>query len=306
MTTWPKSIIQWQEKRVAYLSVPFTWMLPAAARMAAEWRFIGYDVRAGGPAVDLMPYFPELRKTGLAELATCGGSLPALERHNPEACFTSRGCVRRCSFCAVWRIEPVFEELTDWEPRPIVCDNNLLATSRRHFDRVIDRLAPVPDVDFNQGLDARLLKAHHIERLRDLDLAKVRFSWDSTREEGPVMDAIARVRAAGFPKRRISVYVLVNHGESPAEALHRVETIHAAGSRAFVQRFNPLDTLKRNSYLSPEWTDHGLNRFLNYWNRLRWLESVPFEEYRYHDRPLDYSAPETRKGRNLSLPFLCQ
>jgi hypothetical protein len=155
--SWRGGFAEWTEDHTAYLSVPFTWSLPAVYQRAAWLRAEGYRVRAGGPAVSLMPGY-------LADVAEIGGEVDALPHHNPEATFTSRGCPRRCPFCAVPRIEGELRELDDWPARPIVCDNNLLACSRAHFDRVVDRLKPLAGVDFNQGLDARLLTAYHAER----------------------------------------------------------------------------------------------------------------------------------------------
>lgn len=45
-------------------------------------------MRAGGPAVSLMPEM-------LADVAELGGEVDALPRHNPMATFTTRGCVRQ-------------------------------------------------------------------------------------------------------------------------------------------------------------------------------------------------------------------
>ncbi len=152
---WRKGIAAWRMGKALYLSVPFTWLLPEARRLAREHHG---PVYAGGPAVDLMPGY-------LSASAIVGEPcpVPPLAMHNPLATFTTRGCPNRCPFCAVPRIEGPFRELADWPVRPIVCDNNLLASSRRHFDTVIDRLKALPWVDFNQGLDARLFTPHHAQ-----------------------------------------------------------------------------------------------------------------------------------------------
>ena len=279
---WSKGIVEWQEGGTAFLSVPFTWDLPLAYSRAVGLKQQGFEVRAGGPAVELMLNNPKLEaKVGLPGVAKCGGHLPALGRHNPDATFTSRGCIRRCRFCAVHQIEPVFEELEDWVPAPIVCDNNILATSMDHFDRVVDRLVPIRGVDFNQGLDARLLNAHHIEGLQKLNMAKATFAWDNASEESPVLDAIAQMRESGFPKSKITCLVLINNGESQAEALYRMETLKSVGVRGCPMRFQPLDTLEKDDFLSPEWTRYNLARFVHYWFRQNWLSKVPFAEYVY-------------------------
>lgn len=271
---WSKKIVNWTENNIAYLSLPFTWQLPAAYSLAVWYREQGFTVRAGGPGVSLLPDY-------LSGVAKIGGDIDALVRHHPAATFTSRGCIRHCKFCAVPKIEGALVELKDWDPKPIICDNNLLACSQRHFNTVIDRIKGLKGVDFNQGLDARLLTSHHIERFKELDVDFLRLSWDSANMEVTVIDAINRLRAAGFPKHKIRVYVLINFGETPAEALYRCETLKALRIFPNVQRFNPLDTLSRDSYVSKYWTNSQLKIFVNYWSRQVWYSKIPFEEYHY-------------------------
>ena len=271
MVTWPKRTVDWIEGGVAYLSVPFTWDLPAAYSQCVWYKTQGYRVRAGGPAVSLMPDY-------LCGVAGVGGAVDALPRHNPSAVFTSRGCVRSCDFCAVPRIEGDLVEIKDWEPRPVVCDNNLLACSRAHFDRVIDKLKPVKGVDFNQGLDARLLKARHIDRLRELDLSKVRLAWDDVKMEPVVMQAIKALLKV-LPPRKVGVYVLVNFRDTPDDAQYRCETLKAMGVFPNVQRFQPLHATVKDSYLAPGWDEKWLRRFVRYWSRQVRLEHIPFESY---------------------------
>ena len=275
---WAKKIIAWQDVGRVFISVPFTWYLPQAKRMAAWYRAAGSIVYIGGPAVDLMPEYVN----GTAHQV--GGELYPLplKRHNPDATFTSRGCPNQCAFCAVPRIEGDLRELNDWTPAPIVCDNNLLATSQKHFDNAIDTLKQFKQVDFNQGLDARLLNGHHIDRLKELSLPRLRFSFDHTGMEGIVMKAITTVLAAGFPKSRISCYLLFGFRDSPADALARAETLKSHGIRPFPQRYQPLDSelaLKRNAWVEDSWTDPELKRFHRYWARQKWFSRIPYAEF---------------------------
>lgn len=280
-TRWPKRTIEWTEDNIAYLSIPFTWNLPEAYSRCAWYRQQGFQVRAGGPAIDLMPNF-------LSGLADIGGHIDALRRHNPNATYTSRGCIRNCSFCAVPKIEGALVELKDWEPKPIVCDNNLLACSLGHFDKVIDSLKHLPNVDFNQGLDARLLKQHHIDRLRELNLHCARLAWDNIHLESTVMAAVDRLLTAGLPKGKIRVYVLVGFDDTPDDALYRCQRLKDKGILPNPQRYQPLDTLEKDTYVSPNWTGRELTNFVRYWSRQKWLRPIPFEEY------------DTRKRRKSS------
>jgi hypothetical protein len=272
---WNKSIVHWRDDDRVYVSVVFTWHLPLAYKLCAWNTQAGLRVHAGGPAVDLMPRYLD----DVAE--DIGGQMSPgpLSRHNPDATFTTRGCIRNCSFCAVPKIEGDFRELKDWIPAPIICDNNLLASSQKHFDTVIDRLKGFKGVDFNQGLDARLLNIHHIERLQELWLPTLRFAWDNTKDEAVVMDTIGKVLKAGFAKRRVHCYVLFGFNDTPEDALYRAETLKALGIKPFLQRYQPLDTLVKDSHIGKGWTEAEMHRFQHYWCRQNWFSKIPYAEF---------------------------
>ncbi len=274
MTLWSKKTVTWVEGDTAFVSVPFTWNLPKAYSECVWWKQQGYKVRAGGCAVSLIPDY----LTGVAEI---GGEVDALPHHNPEATFTTRGCIRHCSFCAVPIIEGDFRELDSWIPKRIVCDNNLLASSRKHFDRVIDSLKHISGVDFNQGLDIRLLNDHHLERLKELDKPKLRFAWDDIKEETVVIDTLNKVVNAGFAKSRITVFVLIGNSDTPEDALYRLVTIRdILRVMPFPMRFQPLYALKYNEYVAPGWTDKELKRMMRYWARQCFVRQIPYDEFR--------------------------
>lgn len=269
---WSKRLIDWVDRGIAYISVVFTWQLPEAYSLCVWYREQGYKVLVGGPAVCLMPDYLE----GVAEM---GGGQNVLWRHNPYATFTSRGCIRSCWFCAVPKTEGDLVELVDFEVKPIVCDNNILACSVAHFDYVVDCLKGLVDVDFNQGLDARLLTQHHIDRLKELELIYLRFAWDDIGEEKYVMRAIRNVLAGGFPKSRLRCYVLFNCEDTPDDALYRCTTLKDMGILPNVQRYQPLETLVKNSHIGEHWTDCHLADFTRYWSRQIYLSPIPFEDY---------------------------
>ena len=268
-------MVEWTEGNTAFLSVVFTWDLPKAYQRAVWLSAEGYDVRAGGPAVLLMPDY-------LSNVARINGDgVDALPHHNPNATFTSRGCIRKCKFCAVPKIEGDLVELDQWSVRPIVFDNNLLACSQRHFDLVIDSLLRLTDIDFNQGLDARLLSAYHADRLAQLKLSCVRLAWDHISEEPSVLRACDLLIAAGIPSRLINVYVLIGFDDDPESALYRLQTLKNLGYKPFPMRYQPLDTLRKNSYIAESWTQNELARYMKYWARQAYLSGIPFEQFRW-------------------------
>lgn len=271
---WHNGLLEWTEGDTAFLSVVFSWQLQEAYQRAAWHRAIGRMVLAGGPAVNRVPDF----LSGVAEIGDSHAD--TIRRHNPNATFTSRGCIRNCKFCLVPKIEGPLVELDDWPVRPIICDNNLLACSRRHFDDVIDKLKPLSGIDFNQGLDARLLTKHHAERIAELDLKMIRLAWDHIGLENQFNEAWNVLRDAGIPKAKISVYVLIGYKDTPEDALYRLRSVWERGSWPNPMRYQPLDAIKRNQYVGEHWTHRELQRYMRYWSNLRHLSGVPFEEFK--------------------------
>lgn len=273
---WSKHLIEHIDGDTAMLSVVFTWHLPKAFACAL-WlgKVLGYRVLAGGPAVKLMPRY-------LADVAECNSiEVDALSWHNPEAMFTSRGCIRHCPFCAVPRIEGDLVELDDWPVRPIVCDNNLLACSKAHFDDVVDRLKSLSKVDFNQGLDARLLTKYHANRLAELDTSCLRLAFDNVSYESTFMRGFGNLIESGIPASHIRVYTLLGFQDTPEDALYRLQKIRELGAWPNPMRYQPLDTLSYNSYVGEAWTEPQLKRYMRYWARSMFFErmGITFKEY---------------------------
>jgi hypothetical protein len=247
---WTKGPTKWTEGNTLFVSVPFTWNLPGVVRDAKLPDMFHKHVVIGGPAVRLAKVkLPELL-ADLPEWVEIGDSCDgALQRMNPQATRTTVGCVRRCSFCAAPITEGDFRELEDWPDLPIICDNNLLAASQPHFDRVCDRLEKHDWCDFNQGLDARLMNEHHAERIGRLRHAQVRLALDHS----SLMDAWTRtydmLRHNKVAKNRISTYVLCGHGSDPVDAWKRCEHVDKHWMAVLPQWYHPLESTEYNAVL---------------------------------------------------------
>lgn len=240
MSDWPKDITEWHENGVGYLSVPFTWLLPKARVRIEQGDLWVERWRVGGPAVNLMPKY--LHGCG-AEL---GGDLSGvLQRVNPKATRTTVGCPHRCKFCGIGQrlIEGEFRELDEWPDLPIVCDNNLLAASDRHFDRVMDRLIEWDWCDFNQGLDCRYLTFHHAQRIAEVKKPTVRLSIDSITWLGQWTRAVKILLDAGVAKSHIRSFVLCGFQGSPDDDWRRCEFVESFGIKASPMWFHELDCL---------------------------------------------------------------
>lgn len=154
------------------------------------------------------------------------GSLPEeIERTAPDYSiypsvdyaigFLTRGCCRQCPWCIVPAKEGQIRPASTWEEikrpgsdRIIFLDNNVLASS--HGLRQIEAMGGQKvRVDFNQGLDARLITPEAAALLAWLRWIRlVRLSCD-TREMLLVNEqAVAYMKEAGIAKSRFWAYLL--------------------------------------------------------------------------------------------------
>lgn len=266
---WPKKEITWIRDKVLYVSIPFTWRLPKVKSMLCQRSFFWNNAVVGGPAVSLMPdYFMGM------DHVTAGTEMPGMiQRINPLATKTSSGCVRRCSFCAVPKTEGKLTELKDWPDLPILIDNNLLATSTRHFNRVIDRLKKFDFVDFNQGIDSRLLTDYHANRLAELKRPVIRLALDSMDYQDDWIKAYTTLRIAGHPKSSIRSYALIGFDSDDIEAWKRCEFIESYGIKVLPMWYHALDQMEINTVSEEQedlgWTDNKRKMIMGYFYRHR-------------------------------------
>jgi hypothetical protein len=267
-TLWPKSFLEWRDGDDLCISVPFTFDLPAVRTRVTQLTFDKPKrIRVGGPAVKLMPSY-------LADLPMeIGGDYPGvLQRFVPTATRTTTGCLRKCPFCAVPKVEGDFMELADWPDGNVVCDNNILRASQAHFDRVCDRLAKWGECDFNQGLDCRLLTHYHAERLYRIN-AVCRLALDNPKTMAAWDFAFERLRKAGVTKKNIMSYALVGFDSDPSEAWTRCKWIEAHGVKALPMWFHALDTLNKNAVTQKQaglgWNDKERTEIMGYFYKHR-------------------------------------
>lgn len=272
MYNWKKELVSWKIGNTLYISIVFSWQIQDAKILAK--RHEG-KVVVGGPAAIL-----NQDKIDFAEFQNTT-EFDVLSMHNPLSTFTTRGCIRKCKFCAVPTIDGDFIELDNWKINPVVCDNNFLASSKTHIKKVIEKIKHFSKVDFNQGLDARLINDWHFNQLCKLKDIKLRFAFDSLAYESVVVDAINKAKKLNF--KDIGVYVLIGYKDTPSDALYRLEKIISLGIRPNPMRYQPLNSDIKNGYVENGWSDIELKRMTRYFSKLRWLEHIPYSEYKNFD-----------------------
>ena len=218
------------------VSCLFTWDKTRAERLAEKWSKVCSDTKLGGPAYD-----------------DPGGEFTPEKFNRKGFIHTSRGCIRKCSFCFVPKREGALRELTIHEG-PWIMDNNLLACSEKHVTSVFDMLDTQRDVKFLGGLDARILKDYQIDRLVKLGtrLKYFYFAYDNLRDQEAVSSAIDRCYKAGLEQKHMGCYVLVGYEEdTPEQADKRCEWVFVQGGQPFAMFYR--DDKNKGKRKSAEW-----------------------------------------------------
>lgn len=179
------------------------------------------------------------------EVEACQPDYTLYPNWKPAIGFLTRGCFRSCDFCIVPRKEGPLHPAASWEEvkRPdsremILLDNNVLA-SDYGLDQ-IDRMSREQVwVDFNQGLDARLITPEIARMLARLHWIRfVRLACDTSEMLPVIRQAAAYLKEAGVAQSRLWSYALVRDVE---EARQRVQALREMGVEPFVQPYRDYD-----------------------------------------------------------------
>jgi hypothetical protein len=280
---------------IAFAAI-FTWDLPKLVDWVRLLRAAGYAgaIEIGGPAVSgsrQLAAWVE-RETGVAPHR----GVDERFEHQPgdyRMTFTSRGCPGKgqagpCSFCIVPWLEGIrVVEHKDFSPAPIILDNNLLATSRAHQERVVERLlsAGIRHVDIQSGFDAARFDQAAFDLWKCVIGKRLwRLAYDFQHETGDVERMIRLLRENGVAsKDGIAVYVLT--GNEPFEACYdRAQRVAGWGALPKVQPLIPLQSLVKQPEVKFDWTRKMLLGFCRYWQRPALWRSFPIWEFRPRKR----------------------
>lgn len=197
--------------------------------------------------------FTFTKKTIVPQGAICGGSgfdlttnLPLeIEEIEPHLNFgfTTRGCIRKCPFCIAWIKEPILvviirylRQLWDGKSKLITLyDNNILAIPE-HFENICRQSLELKvTLDFNQGLDHRLLTSEIAKLLKTISHKEYHFAFDHPSYLKGVDKAIDLLQAEGI--NRCIWYVLVGFNTTLKEDLARLNHLKERNQNAYIQRY---------------------------------------------------------------------
>lgn len=189
--------------------------------------------------------------------------------------FLTRGCPRHCAWCIVprkeggIRPESDIEDILQGRKSAILMDNNVLASD--HGVRQIEKIIRLKiKIDFNQGLDARLIDRPTAKLLSQVRwLSPLRLSCDTMAILPHIKRATRYLREYDCAPQRYFVYVLV---QDPAEALRRIKLLRKWNLDPFAMPY--MDYVK-----SPKISEEQ-KRLTRWVNRKAIFKSVQYEYYK--------------------------
>ena len=267
----------------------------ALMKLSSAYRAQGHDVswwEPSDPNFDkivsskVFSYTPE---TEFPIVSVCGGvgrsgnKLPdSIEHACPDydlypttysLGFLTRGCNRKCEHCVVPENEGEIRAHADAEEflrhkEVVLMDNNVLA--HPHGIEQIEKLARLKvKVDFNQGLDARLIDDAMARRLAALKwLTPLRLACDSAAMMSVVQKAVTLLRWHNCTPTVYFVYVLV---KDVPEAVERIKFLKGLRLDPFAQ-----------PYRDKEGTEPSLEQkqLARWCNTRQAFKSMTFEQYK--------------------------
>jgi len=204
--------------------------------------------------------------------------------------YASRGCVRKCAFCGVPKLEGAQRDTNSLtkivegvsklygEKRDLILmDNNVVASA--NFKEIIAEIIDLGfergaklkrgryelqrRVDFNQGVDARILckDPMYLRQLARIALKPLRIAFDHLGVKKPYSQAIRYSAEAGITE--LSNYMLYNFHDSPADLFERmrlnVTLNEELGVRifSFPMRYQPV-TRPDRGHVGKNWNSYYL------------------------------------------------
>lgn len=218
--------------------------------------------------------------------------------HKTAYGFLTRGCPNKCKWCIVPKKEGVIKPYMDVEEiaidgrnELILMDNNILASDHgiEQFEKIIkmnEGRKKKIKVDFNQGLDARLVTDEIAKMLSRLKwIQQIRFGCDTPKQIEECEKACAMIDKHGYKGGYFFYCILLDDFD---ESFSRVNHWKKKGSSRYLPHCQPFRDIGNKSQIIPQWQKD----MARWTDRKHLFRSCEFEDF------------EPRKGFKCKEYFL--
>lgn len=191
--------------------------------------------------------------------------------------FLTRGCPRECSFCHVKDKEGScstkvanLTEFWNGQKNIVLCDPNLLAC--RDWRELLKQLIESDAyIDFNQGIDIRLMTREKAEMFSQLKIKSIHFAWDNYQDKNIIIPKLKMFKdVTKWDKRKMVVYVLTNYNSTIEQDLERIYTLRDLGYSPYVMIYKKYslqrghDLLRMQRWVNSKVAFAVVDRFEDY------------------------------------------
>jgi len=210
---------------------------------AARFYYPDAKIIIGGSGYNLISCLPDEIEQMFPDYELYKDIYPYEERDYSLG-YTTRGCNRSCGFCIVPRKEGKFHIVQHpssfYNPefkKMVFLDNNILL-DKIWFNTVMDWCKDNKlTVDFNQGLDIRLLDEHTALKLSEIKFhAGYRFAFDNSNMADLIKGKCELLKSVGISIRsNVQFYVYCDSDQAYDDAIWRCRYLKKLNTNPFVQ-----------------------------------------------------------------------
>lgn len=148
--------------------------------------------------------------------------------------YLTRGCPRNCNFCHTTQKDGArshkvadLSEFWNGQKEIVLLDQNILACPD-HLELLQQLVESKAWVEFNGGLDIRLITERNIELIRKIKVKTIHFAYDRYQDKKIIEPKLKMfMERSGYDHHKVMCYVLTNFDTTLEEDLHRINFLRS-------------------------------------------------------------------------------
>jgi len=267
------------------VSTLFTYEIAHAISIIKKCKQFSKSIFVGGISASLMPNIFRMLgvqvEIGLHKNAEFCTPDYTLVDNDYSIVHTSRGCVRKCGFCAVPKIEGKYvdknwgiDDVNRESKKIYFYDNNYTVKTPQKMVKDLKILEDIfkrtniKRTVFDQAIDCRLVTEDKADILTRMNLDICCFAFDGMHEDGHIQKAVKIMADRG--EKKFYIYCLYNFEDTPKDFYFRIKECIRMGEElgvsvtAYPMRYQPVMTFdKTRSYVGKYWTKKEKKGFMH-------------------------------------------